>query len=55
VKIKREEIARYNLSIEEVNMLIEMALGGMPLTNTVEGRERFSVAMRLAQDFRRIF
>lgn len=52
IKINREEIARYNLSIEEVNMLIEMALGGMPLTNTVEGRQRFSIAMRLAQDFR---
>ncbi len=52
IKIKREEIARYNLSIEEVNMMIEMALGGMPLTNTVEGRQRFSIAMRLAQDFR---
>ena len=52
IKIRREEIARYNLSVEEVNMLIEMALGGMPLTNTVEGRQRFSVSMRLAQDFR---
>lgn len=52
VKIKREEIARYNLSVEEVNMIIEMAMGGMPLTNTVEGRERFSIALRLAQDFR---
>lgn len=52
IKINREEIARYNLSIEEINMVIEMALGGMPLTNTVEGRERFSIAMRLAQDFR---
>jgi len=53
IKIKREEIARYNLTVEEVNMIIEMALGGMPLTQTVEGRERFSVAMRLAQDFRK--
>ncbi len=52
IKIKREEIARYNLSVEEVNMIIEMALGGMPITNTVEGRQRFSVSMRLAQDFR---
>jgi copper/silver efflux system protein len=52
IKINREEIARYNLSVEEVNMIIEMALGGMPLTQTVEGRQRFSVAMRLAQDFR---
>lgn len=53
IKIKREEIARYNLSVEEVNMLIEMALGGMPVTQTVEGRQRFSVSMRLAQDFRK--
>jgi copper/silver efflux system protein len=53
VKIRREEIARYNLSIEEINMLIEMVLGGMPLTNTVEGRQRFNVTMRMAQDFRR--
>ena len=53
IKINREEIARYNLSVEEVNMIIEMALGGMPLTNTIEGRQRFSISMRLAQDFRR--
>lgn len=52
IKINREEIARYNLSIEEVNMIIEMALGGMPLTQTIESRQRFSVSMRLAQDFR---
>jgi copper/silver efflux system protein len=53
IKINREEIARYNLSIEEVNMIIEMALGGMPITQTVEGRQRFTVSMRLAQDFRK--
>lgn len=52
VKIKRREIARYNLSVEEVNMVIEMALGGMPVTTTVEGRQRFSVSLRLGQDFR---
>jgi len=52
VRIDRDEISRYNLTIEEVNMIIEMALGGMPVTNTVEGRERFSISVRLAQDFR---
>lgn len=52
VRIDREEISRYNLTVEEVNMIIEMALGGMPVTNTVEGRERFSISVRLAQDFR---
>lgn len=53
IHINREEIARYNLSVEEVNTIIEMALGGMPLTQTVEGRQRFSVSLRLAQDFRK--
>lgn len=52
VRIDRDEISRYNLTIEEVNMIIEMALGGMPVTNTVEGRQRFSISARLAQDFR---
>ncbi|KAB2914460.1 MAG: efflux RND transporter permease subunit [Bacteroidetes bacterium] len=52
IEISREKIARYNLSIDEVQMIIETALGGMPLTNTVEGRRRFSVSLRFAQDFR---
>ncbi len=52
IVIKREEIARYGLSIDEVNSIVESALGGMELTNTVEGRERFSVSTRFGQDFR---
>ena len=52
IKIKREEIARYNLSIDDVNSFIESALGGMKLTTTVEGRQRFSVNARFGQDFR---
>lgn len=52
IDINREEIARYGLSIDEVQMIIETALGGMPVTNTVEGRRRFSVSLRLAQDYR---
>ncbi|MCQ6961063.1 efflux RND transporter permease subunit [Mucilaginibacter aquariorum] len=52
IKINRKEIARYGLSIDDVNMLIESALGGMNLTTTVEGRQRFNVSIRLAQDFR---
>ncbi len=52
IKINREAIARYALSVEDVNMVIETALGGMSLTNTVEGRERFTVTVRLAQDYR---
>ena len=52
IKINRQEIARYGLSVDDVNMLVESALGGMNITNTVEGRERFNVSVRLAQDFR---
>ncbi len=52
IKIKRKEIARYGLSIDDVNMIIETALGGMTITNTVEGRERFNTSIRLGQDFR---
>lgn len=52
IKIRREEIARYGLSADEVNMLIETALGGMTVTNTVEGRQRFNVSIRFGQDFR---
>jgi Cu(I)/Ag(I) efflux system membrane protein CusA/SilA len=51
--IRRDEIGRYGLSIDEVNTLIESALGGMQLTTTIEGRKRFSVNARFGQDFRR--
>lgn len=52
IKIRRREIARYRLNVDDVNMVIESALGGMILTTTVEGRERFNVNLRLAQDYR---
>src|SRR5258705_5396683 len=52
ITVKREEIARYGLSVDDVNMVVESALGGMKLTNTVEGRQRFSVNARFGQDFR---
>ncbi len=50
--IKRNEIGRYGLSIDDVNTVIESALGGMKLTTTIEGRQRFSVNARYGQDFR---
>ena len=52
ISIRREEIARYGLSIDDVNSIVESALGGMRLTTTVEGRQRFSVSTRFGQDFR---
>jgi copper/silver efflux system protein len=50
--MKRKEIARYGLDEEDIGMIIETALGGINITNTVEGRRRFNVSLRLGQDFR---
>lgn len=55
ITIKRDEIGRYGLSVDDVNAVIEIALGGMKLTTTVEGRRRFSVNARYGQDFRNNF
>lgn len=52
ITIKKEEIGRYGLSVDDINMLVESALGGMVLTTTIEGRQRFTVSARFAQDFR---
>ncbi len=50
--IKREEIARYGLSVDEVQEVIQAAVGGMNLTTTVEGRQRYSVNVRYARELR---
>ena len=50
--VKRDEISRYGLSVDDVNSVVEIALGGMRLTTTIEGRQRFSVNARFGQDFR---
>lgn len=52
ITVKRDEIGRYGLSVDDVNTVIESALGGMKLTTTIEGRQRFSVNARYGQDFR---
>lgn len=52
IKVRKEEIGRYGLSVDDVNMFIETALGGMNVTTTIEGRQRFTVNVRFAQDFR---
>lgn len=52
ITIKRDEIGRYGLSVDDVNMIVESALGGMNLTTTIEGRQRFKVNARFAQDYR---
>jgi Cu(I)/Ag(I) efflux system membrane protein CusA/SilA len=48
----REAIARYGLTVEEVEKVIETAIGGMNVDRTVEGRERFDINVRYFQDYR---
>jgi copper/silver efflux system protein len=50
--IKRDELGRYGLSVDDVNMVVESAIGGTPVGQTIEGRQRFSISVRLAQDYR---
>jgi Cu(I)/Ag(I) efflux system membrane protein CusA/SilA len=50
--INRDEIARYGLALGDVQEVLEVALGGMPLTTTVEGLERYSINLRYDRDFR---
>lgn len=52
MQIKREEIARYNLTVDEVNAVIEGALGGVKLSTVIKGREKLSLNARYYQDFR---
>lgn len=49
---RREDLSRYGLSVDDVNLTVESALGGASIGNTVEGRQRFSINVRLAQDYR---
>jgi Cu(I)/Ag(I) efflux system membrane protein CusA/SilA len=50
--IDRDQIARYGLTIGAVQDVLEVALGGMPLTTTVEGLERYGINLRYNRDFR---
>lgn len=52
IDINREKIARYGISIEEVQNVLKVAIGGMPLTQTIEGRERYSVRVRYPRELR---
>jgi Cu(I)/Ag(I) efflux system membrane protein CusA/SilA len=51
----REELARYGLSIDDVQDVIQNAIGGENVTTTVEGRERYTVNVRYQRDFRSDF
>ncbi|MDC6387407.1 efflux RND transporter permease subunit [Maribacter sp. PR1] len=52
IDIKREQLARYGISIMDVQNILEVAIGGMPLTKTVEGRERYAVRVRYPRELR---
>lgn len=52
IEIDRDRIARYGVNIRDVQDVIEMALGGTNLMESVEGRERYPIRIRLARDFR---
>jgi copper/silver efflux system protein len=52
VIINRQEAARYGLAVEDIQEVVETAIGGMNITTTVEGRERYPVNIRYARELR---
>lgn len=48
----REAIARYGLRVSDLHNIIEVAVGGMPVSTVIDGRARYSVNLRYAQDYR---
>lgn len=52
INLDRRALARYGLTVETVQNYIAGALGGMPMTTTVEGRERYKVRIRYAREYR---
>jgi Cu(I)/Ag(I) efflux system membrane protein CusA/SilA len=52
IRVKRDEAGRYGISVENVRSAIRIALGGMPVTTTVEGLERYSVNVRYPREMR---
>lgn len=52
ISIKRQEAARYGLNVDDVNEIIQSAIGGMNLTTTIEGRQRYPVNIRYPRELR---
>jgi Cu(I)/Ag(I) efflux system membrane protein CusA/SilA len=48
----RDALARYGLTVGDVQRTIEAAIGGAPVATTIEGRNRFSISVRYPQDLR---
>jgi Cu(I)/Ag(I) efflux system membrane protein CusA/SilA len=52
VTVKREEAARYGLTAGDVNDVVQTAIGGMTISETIEGRERYPINVRYARELR---
>ncbi len=52
IKLNREAMARYGMSISDVQEVLQVAVGGMALSSSVEGRERFPIRVRYARELR---
>src|SRR5207237_7174811 len=52
IKIDRKKAARYGINVGDIQDVVEVAMGGRPLTMTVEGRQRYPVRVRYARDYR---
>jgi len=52
ITLRRDDIARYGLNIEDVNTVVESALGGVNISTVIEGRRRFNINVRYAADYR---
>jgi Cu(I)/Ag(I) efflux system membrane protein CusA/SilA len=52
IKLNREAMARYGMSISDVQEILQVAVGGMSLSTSVEGRERFPIRVRYARELR---
>ncbi len=53
VVVDREELARYGLNVSDVRDLVQAAVGGKPVTEVIDGRRRFQIAVRLPESYRR--
>jgi Cu(I)/Ag(I) efflux system membrane protein CusA/SilA len=51
-RLKRDQLARYGLTIKEAEMVLMSAIGGEPVSTTVEGRERYTINVRYARELR---
>ncbi len=52
IDIDRRAIAQYGISLRKVQQVIEMGIGGMPISQTVEGRERYNIRVRFKRELR---